>query len=164
MLRRGGANMTGSQTVRPQPFVFNAGTPAILFDLGLVSRLKNSLPAQPHASAKISHVHTLLFDKAFSDFRMNPVIHFPGINQGCFSTLPRRPLTKEVDLQRPRMRIGILIVGKDALFRWVVGRSVNMTAYLPPWRRTLAVFQQLSRHQANELFKVRSRTDIKAAE
>src|SRR5947207_6975370 len=104
----GGANLARSQAVLLLPLDLNGAGATIGFHRLLVGRLKDRLPGQPEAVAKVTHIHPLLIDEALPDARRQTPEDPPAIGQGSLSARRGRLLTVKVKLQREGHGIGML--------------------------------------------------------
>src|SRR5689334_15668905 len=128
MRRERGSHLPSAQPIRTAPLSFNTRTATVVFQHALVVRLKNSLPRQPEASAEVTHVHHRLLPETLFNLAINLLREPTVVGNRRFSTLLRRDNAMEEQLQRPRERVGILVVQKDRLIGRMIGRAIDVAA------------------------------------
>src|SRR5690242_17413491 len=97
-MRCNGLPYTASpQTLLAFPLARDTGLVTILFYLFFAVCLKNSLPGQSDAAAKVTNIHHPLMSKTFSNERINALIDLPHICDRSLPPLKGRCLTEEKD-------------------------------------------------------------------
>src|SRR5262245_7079289 len=104
MPRHCSARLPRPQTI-PTPFGFNTGFATVSLDLRSVVSLKHRLPRQRKTVPKIPDQHPAFFREPSPDRRVDTFQDFAAVRNRRLSTLGRRCLTEEEDLQRPGMLI-----------------------------------------------------------
>src|SRR5262245_26094929 len=124
------------------PLKLDYGAAAIIFDNLARCRLKDGRPIQIDARAIVPHIHDALLDKTGFGILADSSEDFTAIGEQRLPTLFGGLQTTEPELPWELMRIGVLVMERDGLVRWIFRRRVDLAANRGARSRTLLVREQ----------------------
>src|SRR5215213_855301 len=154
MLDNGLTHLSRAQAVAFLPLHLDPCRATIQFNCLLISGLKGSFPTKAKTISIVANVHPLLFSKALLKLFIQSLKHFSRAYYRRFTSRERGSLTKEIETQRKRQRVGMFVVRKDRLVGRIIGRRINVFCYGTARGRAFAIFEQRTGNAAADLFEL----------